>query len=111
MHQIIAAVLLALCCNLAVAKTVLIDVRTPEEFATGHIEGALNIDYQVIGQRIGMAGIAKDDDIILYCRSGRRSSIALETLKGMGYKKLQNYGGIEDARKKLCSTGQKQKAC
>lgn len=111
MHKIIAVVLLGLSCSLAVAKTVLIDVRTPEEFAAGHIEGALNIDYQVIGQRIGMAGVAKDDEVVLYCRSGRRSSIALETLKGMGYKKLQNYGGMEDARKKICSTGQKNKGC
>jgi len=85
----------------ASAKTVLIDVRTTEEFAAGHLDGALNIDYQVIAQRIGNAGVAKDDEVILYCRSGHRASIALETLKGMGYQHVLNYGGMEEARKKL----------
>lgn len=111
MHKFIFSALLGLACTGAFAKTVLIDVRTPEEFAAGHIDGALNIDYQVIGQRIGMAGVAKDDEVILYCRSGRRSGVALETLKGMGYQKLQNYGGMDDARKKICSSGQKNKSC
>ena len=95
---------LAVCwlvCSGAWAKTVLIDVRTPEEFAAGHIDGAINIDHQVIAQRIGMAGVAKDDEIILYCRSGRRSTLALDSLVGLGYKKVQNYGGMEDARKRL----------
>jgi len=92
---------LSLICAGASAKTVLIDVRTPEEFATGHLEGALNIDHSVIDKRIGMAGVGKDDEVILYCRSGRRSSLALDTITGMGYKKVLNYGGIEDARKKL----------
>lgn len=101
MKQILLATLLALACAGASAKTVLIDVRTPEEFATGHLEGALNIDHQVISQRIGMAGVGKDDEVILYCRSGRRSALALETLKGMGYRKLQNYGSMDEARKKL----------
>ena len=99
--QIFAIILLALTCSAASAKTVLIDVRSPEEFAAGHLEGALNIDYQVIDKRIGMAGVGKDDEVILYCRSGRRSAIALGSLKGIGYKKLLDYGGIEDARKKL----------
>jgi phage shock protein E len=92
---------LALISVSASAKTVLIDVRTPEEFSSGHIEGALNIDHSVIGQRIAMAGVGKDDEVILYCRSGRRSGLALETLKNMGYSKAQNYGGMDDTRKKL----------
>lgn len=99
--HVITAVLLALSCAAVSAKTVLIDVRTPEEFAAGHLEGALNIDHSVIDKRIGMTGVGKEDEVILYCRSGRRSAIALNSLKGMGYKKLLDYGGIEDARKKL----------
>ena len=93
-----------------VQSKVVIDVRTPEEYAAGHLDGAINIDHQVIGQRIGMAGVAKDDEVILYCRSGRRSGIAPEVLQGMGYKKVHNFGGMEDARKKLCSAN-KSKAC
>ncbi|MBK9218112.1 MAG: rhodanese-like domain-containing protein [Uliginosibacterium sp.] len=85
MKRILLPALLALSCLGANAKTVVIDVRTADEFAAGHLDGALNIDHQVIAQRIGMAGVAKDDEVILYCRSGRRSAIAAETLKGMGF--------------------------
>ena len=102
LKQILAIALLGLACASAGAKTVLIDVRTPEEYAAGHLDGAINIDHQVIAQRIGMAGVAKSDEVIVYCRSGRRSGIATEVLQGMGYKKAQNFGGMEDARKKLC---------
>jgi len=110
LKQILAIALLGLACAGVSAKTVLIDVRTPEEYAAGHLDGAINIDHQVIGQRIGMAGVAKDDEVILYCRSGRRSGIAAETLSGLGYKKVLNFGGMEEARKKLCSAS-KNKAC
>lgn len=101
MRRFLLFSLLALSCLGASAKTVLIDVRTADEFAAGHIDGAINIDHQVIGQRIGMAGVAKDDEVILYCRSGRRSALAAETLKGMGFKRLKDYGGLDDARQKL----------
>lgn len=100
-HTLAFAAVLALAALDASAKTVLIDVRTAEEFAAGHLEGALNIDYQVIAQRIGGSGVAKDDEVILYCRSGHRASIALETLKGMGYQHVLNYGGMEEARQKV----------
>lgn len=101
MHKIIFAALLGLACNSAFARTVLIDVRTAEEFASGHLNGALNIDHQVIGQRIGMAGVAKDDEVILYCRSGRRSAIAANALQSLGYRKVLDFGGQEQARQRL----------
>lgn len=101
MKRFLILSLLALGCTGVFAKTVVIDVRTPEEYAAGHIDGAINIDHQVIGQRIGMAGVAKDDEVILYCRSGRRSALATDTLKSMGFKRLNDYGSMEDARKKL----------
>jgi phage shock protein E len=85
----------------ASAKNVVIDVRTPQEYAGGHIAGAINIDHSVIGQEISKAGVAKDDTVILYCRSGHRAGIAQETLKKMGYQKVENYGGIDEARKRL----------
>lgn len=100
-HKLAVAAVLAVSALGASAKTVLIDVRTAEEFAAGHLDGALNIDYQVVAQRIGGAGVAKDDEVILYCRSGRRASIALETLKGMGYQHVLNYGGMEEARQRI----------
>ncbi|WP_018605146.1 rhodanese-like domain-containing protein [Uliginosibacterium gangwonense] len=100
-HKLAVAAVLAVSALGASAKTVLIDVRTAEEFAAGHLDGARNIDYQVIAQGIDGAGVAKDDEVILYCRSGHRASIALETLKGMGYQHVLNYGGMEEARKRL----------
>jgi phage shock protein E len=92
---------LALVSHMSLAKDVVIDVRTPKEFADGHIAGALNIDYSVIAQEISKANVAKDDTVILYCRSGNRSGIAMNTLKNMGYTKAVNFGGLDEARKRL----------
>ena len=54
-----------------------------------------------IAQEIAKAGVGKDDTVLLYCQSGRRSGIALDTLKGLGFSKAENVGGIEQARKTL----------
>lgn len=83
------------------AKEVVIDVRTAAEYVEGHVAGALNIEHTEIAKEISKLGIAKDDKIILYCRSGRRSGIALEALKDLGFSKLENYGGLEEARRRL----------
>lgn len=87
--------------SVAFAKTVLIDVRTPGEYAQGHVAGALNIDYTVIGRDIGGANVAKDDTVILYCRSGNRAGTAQRTLAAMGFSNVENYGGLDEARKRL----------
>lgn len=77
----------------------LIDVRTPEEFLTGHIDGALNIEYQTIDQTLAsLSFITYEDEILLYCRSGRRSGIAEQVLKRRGYHRAQNIGTLEEAR-------------
>jgi rhodanese-related sulfurtransferase len=85
----------------AFAKDVIVDVRTPKEFAAGHLDGAVNMEYDSIGQQISTAGITKDDKVFLYCQTGYRSGIALGTLKGLGFSKAENVGGIDQARKKL----------
>lgn len=87
--------------TLALAKTVVIDVRTPAEYAQGHVEGSINIDHTEIASRIGETRMTKDDTIILYCRSGRRSGLAQDTLQKMGFAHVQNYGSLEEARQKL----------
>lgn len=90
------------------ATPVVIDVRTPEEFAAGHVEGAMNVPYEQIGGRIAALAPGKDTPVVLYCKSGRRAGIALQTLRDMGYSKVENFGGFEDARKRLaggCSAG------
>lgn len=88
----------------------LVDVRSPSEFATGFLSSdiapTINIEYQIIDQLPSIYAaqgitVDKDDDITLYCRSGRRSNIALQTLKNMGYTVVRDIGGYEDAKKVL----------
>lgn len=86
---------------LATAKTFLIDVRTPQEYAEGHLKGALNLDHASIAQRIAQAGVGKEDEVILYCRSGRRSALAHEDLRRLGYTRVKDYGGLDEARRRL----------
>ncbi len=64
-----------------------VDVRTPEEFASGHVPGAVNVPYDEIAGRLSDVG-PKDAPVIVYCRSGRRSGIAAEVLKKAGYTKV-----------------------
>ena len=71
--------------------TYVLDVRSPEEYASGHVPGAVNIPYDQIASR--MAEVPKDKDVVLYCKSGRRAGIAAETLAGQGYTRLQHLEG------------------
>ena len=73
-----------------------IDVRTADEFATGHVEGAINIPFEDIVPELAKLKLDKTTDLVLYCRSGRRSGIALDALKAEGYSKTLNAGGYED---------------
>jgi phage shock protein E len=62
----------------------LVDVRTTEEFAAGHIPGAVNIPVQSLEQRLDELG-PTTRPVVVYCRSGRRSADAARTLTGAGY--------------------------
>ncbi len=76
----------------------LIDVRTPEEHASGVIPGTdMNIDYRVMKQRHREIGAQQDDHIVVYCQSGRRSNIAAETLADLGYRHVYNVAGSMNA--------------
>ena len=77
-----------------------VDVRTPGEFGAGHVAGAVNIPYEEIVERIGEVTSDKDAPIYLYCRSGRRSGIALEALQEAGYRNAVNIGGLQEAGRK-----------
>jgi len=101
MKKIVLLASLVFSALVAQAKDVVIDVRSPAEYAEGHVSGALNIEHGEIAKEISKFNIAKDDKIVLYCRSGRRSSIALESLKQLGYSRLENLGGLEEARQRL----------
>ena len=83
----------------AKAKGVWIDVRSPEEFGQGHLQGAINIPADQIGAKISSISPDKQAPVNLYCRSGRRAEAALQTLKQLGYNNVTNHGGYEDLRK------------
>ena len=68
-----------------------LDVRTAKEFAEGHVPGAVNVPYDQVASRL--AQIPKDKDVVLYCRSGRRTALAGEVLKANGYSKLEHLQG------------------
>lgn len=70
----------------------LIDVRTPEEFASGHIPGAVNIALPTLPQQ--MVTLPKEQPIVLYCRSGARSREAAKILSQGGFNDVYNLGGI-----------------
>jgi phage shock protein E len=72
----------------------LVDVRTPEEFAEGHLDGAVNISLQTLGERL--SEIPTDVPVVLYCRTGNRSGQALDLLNAAGYSNAVNLGGIVD---------------
>lgn len=73
-----------------------IDVRTAEEYAQGHVKGAINIPFEEIGSQINSITRDVDSEVRVYCRTGRRSGIAKDTLNGMGYDNVINEGGYED---------------
>jgi len=78
-----------------------LDVRTEAEWNAGHLEGAILIPYDRLGAEIGKVAAEKKTKIDLYCRSGRRSGIGLETLRQLGYEDVSNLGSLENAAKIL----------
>ena len=75
---------------------IIIDARTEEEFAAGHIKGAVLIPEYEIAERAEKELPDKDALILVYCRSGRRSKIASEELAKLGYTNVKEFGGIID---------------
>lgn len=71
----------------------LLDVRSPEEFATGRIPGSVLQPYD--GLETAFREPDKSRPIVVYCRSGRRSAIAAETLRRMGYSNISDFGGLD----------------
>jgi phage shock protein E len=75
-----------------------IDVRSVDEYESGHVEGAVNIPHTEIAERIAEVTGDKDDVIYVYCRSGRRSGIAQSVLEDAGFTNVVNIGGLSDAQ-------------
>lgn len=72
----------------------LLDVRTPEEYAEGHIEGALLLPHTELAARANAELPNTEIPIFVYCRSGNRSKTASLQLLGMGYTEVYDFGGI-----------------
>ena len=75
---------------------IILDVRTQEEYDQGHIPGAIVISYEEIADKAEEVLTDKNQLILVYCRSGRRSKIAAEALLELGYTNIKEFGGIID---------------
>ena len=75
---------------------IILDVRRPDEFAAGHIPNAINVPNETIGTAEIPELTDKDQLIMVYCRSGRRSKEAAEKLVKLGYTNIVEFGGILD---------------
>ena len=74
---------------------VLLDVRTQEEYNAGYIDGAILLPYDEIKAKATIVLPDKEKEIVLYCRSGRRSAIAKKSLLDLGYQKVVDFGGVK----------------
>jgi rhodanese-related sulfurtransferase len=76
---------------------VIVDVRTPSEYAAGHIDGAINVDVEAAGFNAQIGTLDKNATYAVYCHSGRRSSLATDAMAKAGFVHVYNLsGGIAD---------------
>jgi phage shock protein E len=78
---------------------VVVDVRSPGEFAGGHIQGAVHIPLQELPRRWRELRRHRDERMLVYCRSGRRSGMAVKLLRANGFARAENGGGIGAMRR------------
>ena len=83
--------------GLAALVTAVIDVRTPAEFTEGHLEGAINIDWQGATFASEITQLDSAGTYVIYCRSGNRSTQAISAMTEMGFTNLTNAGSVEEA--------------
>lgn len=86
--------------ELVPASTV-IDVRTAEEFAGGHVKGARNLDVQNGDFEAALADLDKEAPYSVYCRSGNRSATAVEMMRNAGFTNVVDLGAVEEAAEAL----------
>ena len=87
-------------------NAVLLDVRQADEFNAGHIDGAVLVPHDMIAEKVGAVVLNKNTPVYVYCRSGRRSAIAVEAMKKLGYTNLTDLGGMDEAKKRLRKCGE-----
>jgi rhodanese-related sulfurtransferase len=74
-----------------------IDVRTPAEYAAGHLKGAVNIDLRSGSFEQQVANLAKDGEYLVYCHSGNRSAQAASIMKAAGFSHVVDGGSMQNA--------------
>lgn len=79
------------------ADAIIIDVRTPEEFAAGHLEGALLYNVQDPSFEANISALDATATYVVYCRSGNRSAQAIERMKAVGFTTLTDLGSLQNA--------------
>ena len=84
------------------SDTVIVDVRTPDEYNAGHLDGAVNIDVQSPDFDSLITALPTDGEYVVYCASGNRSSSAAARMEGLGFTNVTDAGGISAA---AASTG------
>jgi len=80
-----------------IAESMIIDVRTPEEYVAGHLDGATLIDIKDASFDAKIAELDPNASYIIYCRSGNRSAQAVERMKEAGFTNLTDLGSLENA--------------
>lgn len=80
----------------APGSSLILDVRTPEEYAAGHIPNALNIPHDRLAEQIGPIQKFADAPVVVYCKSGRRAAMAAAVLSEAGFTKLSHLTGDMD---------------
>ena len=77
----------------------IVDVRTPAEYAAGHLAGAILLPHEAAAEALLRLVPDPRAPIALYCRSGRRSGLVLDQLRGHGYSRVVNWGGFDELAK------------
>lgn len=77
----------------------LIDVRSRQEYEAGHLDNSINIEYDEVEKLAETIGEDKQREVVVYCRSGKRSGLAKESLEQYGYKNIHNGIGYEGLKK------------
>jgi rhodanese-related sulfurtransferase len=79
------------------AGAVVVDVRTPAEYAAGHLAGAINVDVESPDFTASISRLDKSGQYLVYCHSGNRAGLATSRMHGLGYTHVTNLGGIDAA--------------
>lgn len=80
------------------SNALVLDVRTPEEFATGHLKGARNLDFRAPDFRDQLMKLDTAQTYVLYCQSGNRSGQTLKLMKEAGFRNVVNAGAFKDLK-------------